>query len=324
LEDLYYNINSQQIIYCDNNCIQLNKFINPLFFDTEEFHQYHQKFAEKVYRIFFCNNNKQIAYCYIGLKNGIMKAPYSSPFSMVYVKNKYRINQICSVIKGLIDCAEILKCEKIMFSLPPEIYLPEVINSEWAAFSSNGFKVEKIDINNYFNLLKFQDKELFLKKSIHSLRQNYNIALKNNLIFTEIPIEKFKLAYDVIKINRKEMGYPLKISENQMNDLIHMKELTCRCFGVKKEDNFIAAAIVFDVTKDISQVIYWGDIDKYRKIRPMNMLTVNIFEFYRNLGKKYLDIGPSSENGVINNGLADFKKSIGCDNNIKITFKYEL
>jgi len=59
-------------------------------------------------------------------------------------------------------------------------------------------------------------------------------------------------------------------------------------------------------------------------MRPMGLLPIKLVEYYKQLGKRYLDIGPSSENGIINLGLADFKKSIGCRNNIKMCFKYDL
>ncbi|HEY5587591.1 MAG TPA: hypothetical protein VIK86_01395 [Candidatus Paceibacterota bacterium] len=324
VENLYYDIETKKHIEGIDDNFNFEKMNKPTFYDTQEFHKYHEKFTDMVYRIVFTNKNKYVGYCYIGIKDNVMKAPYSSPFSMIYFNPKYKINDICNLIKSLIECSILLNCKKIIFSLPPQIYSEELINSQSASFFSNGFKVEKVDINNYFNLSNYTSKDQYLKGLIHSSRQNHNISIKNDLTFVEVPIKNFKLAYNVIKINREQMGYPLKISERQMDDLIKMESLTCRCFGVEKDDVIIASAIIFDVTDEISQVVYWGDVSEYRKIRPMALLSIEVFNYYKNLGKKYLDIGPSSEDGIINTGLADFKKSIGCDNNIKITYKWEM
>lgn len=323
IETLFYDLDLKKFINFDYK-FEEDKSFNMTFYDTEEFHEYHQIFADKVYRIVFIKQNRNLGYCYVGIKDNVMKAPYSAPFSMFFLNNKYRISNACDLVKSLVECCELLGSSMIEFTLPPEIYSKELINCQFASFYSNGFKVKKIDINNFFDFAQYEDKELYVKKLIHASRQNYNIAIKNQLKFVEIPVKDFLTAYDVIKINRQQMGYPLKISMEQMQDLIKMESLTCRCFGVKTDYVFIASAIIFDVTDDISQVIYWGDVEEYRKMRPMALLTTEIFDYYKNLGKKYLDIGPSSENGIINIGLADFKKSIGCYNNIKIAFEYKM
>lgn len=92
-------------------------------------------------------------------------------------------------------------------------------------------------------------------------------------------------------------------------------------FLLNKKGKDVAAAIVFCVNKDVYQVIYWGDIDGYSEERPMNLLAENVYEFYQQKGIQVLDIGPSTENGVPNYGLWDFKESIGVSVLIKVYFK---
>lgn len=92
-------------------------------------------------------------------------------------------------------------------------------------------------------------------------------------------------------------------------------------FLLNKKGKDVAAAIVFCVDKDVYQVIYWGDIDGYSEERPMNLLAENVYEFYQQKGIQVLDIGPSTENGVPNYGLCDFKESIGVSVLIKVYFK---
>lgn len=92
-------------------------------------------------------------------------------------------------------------------------------------------------------------------------------------------------------------------------------------FLLNKKGKDVAAAIVFCVNKDVYQVIYWGDIDGYSEERPMNLLAENVYEFYQQKGIQVLDIGPSTENGVPNYGLRDFKESIGVSVLIKVYFK---
>jgi len=49
-------------------------------------------------------------------------------------------------------------------------------------------------------------------------------------------------------------------------------------------------------------------------------LSYKIFEYFKGIGYQTVDIGPSSERGVVNFGLSEFKESIGCDKHLKINF----
>lgn len=92
-------------------------------------------------------------------------------------------------------------------------------------------------------------------------------------------------------------------------------------FVLSHEENDVAAALVYHVADGIAQVIYWGDIREYSVLRPMNMLTYRVFKHYYDEGLRILDIGISTEDGVPNFGLCDFKQGIGCTTSLKYCFE---
>lgn len=322
--DYIFDIDEKYICRDLTESVDVSEFLSPHFYDTNSFHLYHQRFADKVVRLFIKSNSKVIGYCYLGFKDNQVKAPYSSPFSLIYLKKSYKVSDACSFIMGVVEFCKINNFDKVLLTLPPEIYGPELISTLSCSAFTNGFKVKSIEINNYFDFKNYIDLETYLKCSVHKVRKNYKRAVENGLEFIQLDMSDIDIAYDVIKINREQMGYPLKISKQQMQSLINMDTLTARAFVVMSKENPIAAAIIFDVTDDISQVVYWGDVPDYRNERAMDLLTAQIFSTYKELGKKYLDIGPSSEDGIINIGLADFKKSIGCSTNTKLVLSYSL
>lgn len=322
IKNYTYDIDKNEICEDEANVIIVSDYVLPTFYDQFEFHNYHQRFADGVFRLCIKSRDKVIGYCYLGSREDVLKVPYSSPFALIHLKENFKISDACLFVEGIKKFANEKKFRKVCFTLPPEIYGDELVNTLSASFFSQGFKVKSIEINNYFDLTKYIDLETHLKQSPHKVRKNYKRALKNELKFEQIEIQDFEIAYDVIRINREQMGYPLKISIQQMQDLINMDSLMVRSFVVRKDEKPVAAALIFDVTEQTSQVVYWGDIPEYRNERPMDLLTLQIFNVYKKLGKKYLDIGPSSEDGVINTGLADFKKSIGCNTNTKAVFEY--
>ncbi len=325
LSNLIYSYEENRIVCCESDNLEFNlSMIEPLFFDSLEFHHYHQKFLEKTYKLYVKYKNKIIGYYYFGIKGDCMCFPYSSPFSLIYLKKKYTIDEIIIVVSSIKNVGILLNVKKIRYTLPPEIYNLEYINQLYCAFNHVGFKVSKIDINNYFDLDKFKNKEEYLKSVAHKVRKNYKTAISNNVVFKQLTKDEFDTAYNTIEINRNQMNYPLKMSKQHVYDLINMESLVARFFGVIQNDNCIASAIIFDVNADISQVIYWGDNIEYRNIRPMELLTTEVFNYFQSINKKYLDIGPSSEDGIINSGLVEFKQSIGCSSIAKLSFEYNI
>lgn len=321
---LLYKKESGKAEEADCSKINVDNLFKPPFFDSKEFHYYHQKFAESVYQVYFESESSILGYCYIGKRGKTASLPYSAPFSLLYPQEKWRIDDILQIVKGLISFSSSIACDRIVFTLPPEIYDPALIHSLSSCLFSEGFRVLSVDLNQFFDLSTFESKESYLAGLMRMVRRNYNKAINNDLEFVKIETGSFEEAYDVIEVNRREMGYPLKIPKSQMRDIINMKCLSSSCFLVRKNGQAIASAIVFDVTDDISQVIYWGDDPEFREIRPMALLTTDIFEYYKVQGKKYLDIGPSSANGIINPGLFEFKRSIGCSHTVKLSFEFQM
>lgn len=96
-------------------------------------------------------------------------------------------------------------------------------------------------------------------------------------------------------------------------------------FIVKSPDGAaIASALVYRTTGDKVQVIYWGNLPDTDHLKPMNFLACKIFDYYNKAGKRFFDIGPSTEFSIPNFGLCDFKQSIGCSASTKFTFELEL
>jgi len=52
----------------------------------------------------------------------------------------------------------------------------------------------------------------------------------------------------------------------------------------------------------------------------MNFLSFNVFNYYKDLGIEIIDIGHSTEDSIPNNGLCEFKESIGCSIGILYEF----
>lgn len=228
-----------------------------------------------------------------GLKADGWHAPFSAPFSCPAVAEGIGDDEILSFYKSL----PAFLGGDVHLTFPAECYGKRLI--------PDGNVIN--DYNYHYPLSRLSDYEAFLSRSG---RYSHRRALRHPFEFSVT--DDLSRAYDVIRINRESMGYPLAMSLEQVRDTAPITG--ARYFVLSLDGRDMAAAIVFNPMPEIAQIIYWGDVPEARPFRAMNNLPWHLFIWYAEHcpETKIVDIGPSSTDGVLNRGLADYKLSIGC------------
>lgn len=270
-------------------------------------------FREKGYRFALCAGQKQKC----------MYVPFSAPFALIVpLKKRWRLVELERAIVSLEVFAIQAGIKSISFLLPPTIYGETLISSLQNVLLRRGFLVQFQDLNYYFDLHSIRSigYDYFLHTNG---KKNLAIAQKKGLIFKRcISIDEEEMAYTIIASNRKYKGYPLRMTLAQLKETFQM--VTHDCFLVFFNHCCIASAIIYHVTSNIVQVIYWGDLPGYTELKPINFLASQLICYYSQRDFQYIDIGPSSEKGVPNYGLCNFKKSIGCNVGAKFMLSKKL
>ena len=114
MKTIVYDLGQDKIIdlHHDYYNIDESKF-NIHFFDTIEFHNYHQKNSEETYRVINIKNNKLICIYYFGEKRKSIYMPYSSPFSKFLVGRNLSYEMWEKIIEGFKTIGKVLKVESI-------------------------------------------------------------------------------------------------------------------------------------------------------------------------------------------------------------------
>lgn len=292
---------------------------NTVIFCQKDFLELNKDKVDTLHYLVAGDKKDRVAFA-IGEKNGEWKAPFSAPFaSPVHLEKNPGIEYFWKFIELLNDYAAHRGAKSISVLLPPSIY-GRSTNAKWlSAFLGNGFFLEYEELNHSLHINTYSIDEYKNTVLQSKARNKLNVALKSDLCFLECRDEDSKKeAYEIIQENRASKGYPLRMTLEQVLDTIKIVEHNF--FIVKKGEESIAAAIVFFITKDMVQVIYWGDKPDVGVYKPMNFLAYELINYYQNKGITCIDIGPSTENGVPNIGLCSFKESIGCE----VSAKYRL
>lgn len=295
-----------------SNIVKVNKYV----YNNVWFHELNKGKVDYIEYMLFKAKKYKMGII-VGVKNGEMRIPYSSPFEVFeQLTNDISLEDIRDALRLIDGYCKFKEIRKIMFRLPPNFYDEHFLGKMQNSLINAGYKVEYCDLNYQFYIhsdeyLKNHMKRNARKNLRTSEAGEYKLYYCNNL-------DDKKKAYEIIRVNRSEKGYPLRMTWNQVSETI--EKIEHDIFILQSGENMVAAAIIFLVTEDIYQVIYWGDIGEYSALRPMNYLAYHLYLYYLEKGIRILDIGPSTEEGIPNYGLCSFKESIGCESSCKMTY----
>lgn len=290
-------------VFCSRDFLELNK--------------------EKVDRVryFLGGDKKRRLALAIGEKDGEWRAPFSAPFSTaVPLRKNTDLEHYWKFIALLNERAKAEGIRKVSIFLQPDIYGAQENAKLINSLIGNGYKLAFQELN-YSLKVKNTDLDTYIDAIQPAARRKLKTALSSDLKLKKCgPRDEKIQAYQVIQANREHKGYPLRMTQEQVMATIEI--VPHDIFLVNKDDISIAAAIVFRVSDQTAQVIYWGDIPDVGQYKPINYLSYELIRYYQSEGIDQIDIGPSTENGVPNFGLCSFKESIGCE--VSSKYKYEI
>lgn len=254
----------------------------------------------------------------LGERENSFRSPFSAPFGGFSCNREVEIGFYEEAVRCLEQYAK-ENDRRIKISIPPYIYGDSHVGKSFSALSRSDFRLLYTDVNYHYDLSNFPNYEERLNsgtrnKFRNSLKYDFDFQKLNDRDETDV-----SRAYSVIRTNRESRGFPLRMSLQSVLDTV--KVVKADFFVMSYEGVDVAAAQVFHVSNDVYQVIYWGDVPEYASMRVMNFFSYKVFEYYHSHGLRLLDIGPSTENGIPNYGLCDFKENIGCDISLKFTFE---
>lgn len=256
-----------------------------------------------------------------GIQNNTLLCPFSAPFSSFsYTKDNIQLGSVIEAIAAIDGYAIKKGIKEIIHTVPSCFYNQSFISKLIFAFIHNDYKV-CVDINHFFDtrdFIKYEKNEIDQR-----VRCNIKCAINHGLRFTKVShLNDIRIAYEIIQKNKEAKNRQMRMSYDQ---LIEMQQLLIiDCFLVYFEKIAIGSAIVYQISPMIVQIIYWGDLPDHSKCRTMNFLAWNVFKYYTDKNISIIDLGISSEKGVPNLGLCDFKERIGCSITTKFTFKKDL
>ena len=179
-----------------------------------------------------------------------------------------------------------------------------------------GFESSFADINQHINV----SSESFNAKISYAERKKLAQSNRQNFTFEQQGINALAPVYELIVDSRGRKGYPVTMSLEELTSAVKNAPDNYLIFTVSQGSEIIAAAISIVINESTLYNFYHADHVAFRQFSPTVMLVEGIYNFCWENNFSMLDLGISSEKGVLNEGLFKFKQNIGAENSLKHTF----
>jgi hypothetical protein len=243
----------------------------------------------------------------------------ASPFGSVYG------NEFCTVeiLSDFIAQVKRFLIEKGIQTIGikhyPACYDPTMHDRVLQALLSNGFEITCTEFNQYLPLHSLVKKDVFDHSKLHLIKKCKEAGFNVNVSST-FEADKW---YDIIVRARALRGHPMTIDLESLRTLNKGNEDYYHFFEVRDHHKIISCAIGLQVTPDVMYYYLAADENDYRNYSPMTFLLDSMYSFAFERGVKVLDMGISSSNGIVNEGLRWFKKSFGSLEQPKLVLEWK-
>lgn len=202
---------------------------------------------------------------------------------------------------------------KIKWKLPPQYFSPEVflVQNE---FSFPGDIGEIVDLNQHI-IVSDWDIRTMSKGNQKKLRQ----SISANLTLKTATTDDISKCYDVLYQNRQAIGTRVTMKLSEVQDALKNFPSIYQIKYLELRDEVAAMCLTVNIAPEVRYVLYWADNLSFRSYSPITLLCERLVEQSLADGIHFLDLGISSSDGLINEGLHRFKQNLGAITSAKRT-----
>lgn len=251
----------------------------------------------------------------IEVSTGNFVSGYRAPFAGIECKD---IHQLHTFIEYIKETCQSLGATSITLRQAPVCYQPETSAAIHETLMKHGFQIKFSDVNQhisvtdapFYTLLDDQKKRRLTKLKSTGARLE---------ILDRIDSDTW---YDVYVQSRIVKNFPVTISKEAYMDLSAKISGTYQYAGVYLEDTLLANAIFVRVNEDVLYYFLAASDADYASLSPSVFVLEAMYELAQKQQHKILDLGISSVNGQLNEGLHLFKKHVGAIDSQKNTYEF--
>lgn len=186
------------------------------------------------------------------------------------------------------------------------------------ALLTSGFTVEQAELNFHIDVATrhAQGYAASLKKEA---RKALHHAEGLGLAFTLLDdVDHWDEAFAVLRANREAKGRPMNLELPYLRRAAEVFGDRIRMAVLTHGGAVVAAALLYRADPGREVVVRWGDHGHQLPHSPMYLLADRVVDLVGREGATRLDLGISTDGGVPNHGLVQFKRAVGADAELRL------
>jgi hypothetical protein len=289
------------------------------YFFNEDEHLQNQG-GEECYTFYYQNIENQtidIRFSVI-MQDSIAYSPLKATFGGVEFNEQVSEKELSDFLKEVGEYLSNLPLNEIIINSYPENYQTEgqSLKLENCLFRL-GFQTKYVEHNYEILITEMPFYETVISSNHKRILRN---AVKNSFIFKQEINPDLSQIHAFIERSRIRKNRPMTMSLLQMEE--HFKKFSkkFKIFSVYHSEHLVAVCVTVEVNDRILYTLYPADAEEYVKKSPLTFLFSGIYEYCQQQEYTILDLGIATNKGVLNEGLARFKRNIGGELSKKKTY----
>jgi len=234
-----------------------------------------------------------------------IKSPGKATFGGIWVtEDEPTVSFYFSLFNSIFESLELVG--EIRVVLPPLYFFPSKFSKQAIALNLLGFEEIFLDVNFHIDIGKWTQ-DLLSKGNRKKIRQfneyGGEIVLASSSDFLN--------AYHVLRMNRENRGVKISMDQDRFVENLVKLPGVYRTYLAKVGPDIVGVAYLVRISDEVNYVLFWGDDINFRHLSPVASLLNFLVSESRRDGCTILDLGISSVDGVVDVGLARFKKNLG-------------
>ena len=191
------------------------------------------------------------------------------------------------------------------WKLPPDYFYPHIFATQYENLKST-LQNEVIDVNQHVLVGEWNFGILS-----NGNKKKYRQAVKANLNYHQGSLDDISKCYQILHTNRSAIGVKVSMTETEVRMALTLFPDFYKMHFLEISGQVVAMCLTVDIAPKIRYVLYWADNLEFRNISPLVFLFERLVKLSKSDQVEILDLGISSVNGEINEGLFNFKKNLG-------------
>ena len=295
-------------------------------FNAEAYHGLYLQPPQSYVRIDYHDAGRLVGTCAGVFEDAVFDCGHRAPFGGIDIFGDYQspVKLLCLVAHVMAE-ARARGARKVRIRCRPH-YAHPVESTIQFALLTQGFQTEQVELSQGIELSATRNIEEYVKQ----LESRARRTLRNAISLGIEPIHASSDAdwdegYRVLQSNRAlRHRSGLKYSLDYLYRLRALFPGQVRMLLLRHETRAVAAALVYRILPGMHYLAAWGDSGHALPHSPMNFMAHQIVAEALEDGAHVVDLGISSVDGVVNDGLVQFKRSIGASTALRLDLARDL